>query len=265
MRTIICPTDFSDTAKNASVYAAKLAEDIGAELRLVHIMHVPIIDVNSPIDVLDSLMDAQREATKTKLETERERLSTISAAHVKIQSDFGLAVDGISEMAESVEAFLTVMGTNGETGVIDKILGTVSNGVVKRNKIATLVIPLNVEYQGLTKVVFANDHKEDIDKQLEFIFSLNAKRKPKIDVVSVAANKEEPHYLEEVIADEGGVKQVCVWSDDIKHGLNQYMENNLGQILAVKHHHRSFFEELFHRSTTTGLLSNASVPTLVFN
>jgi nucleotide-binding universal stress UspA family protein len=265
MKVILCPTDFSDAAKNASLYAALLAKDINAELHLVNIMHVPILDVNSPIDVLDSLVEMQEKASLAKLEEEKERINEQVDTTIHISAEFGLAIDGVSDKAEAINAYLIAMGTNGETGVIDRLLGTVSNGVVKRSKIPTLVIPFDAEYTGLSKVTFADDHKEDVSKQLDFLFGLSKNARLKIDVVSVATGKEYKEYTEEIISDEGGIKQICVWSDNIEHGLYQYVSNNGCQILAVKRHHRSFFEELFHKSTTRGLVSQAATPTLVFN
>lgn len=265
MKTILCPTDFSDTAKNASVFAAKLAQDIDAVLHLIHILHVPILDPNTTVDVLDTLMQVQQDTANQKLKAEKERIGESSSAKVVYSTDFGLAVDGITDKAMEIEAFLTIMGTNGETGVVDRILGTVSNGVVKRNKVPTLVIPKSAQYQGFNKVAFADDHKEDLSKQLAFIFNLNKNKRPKIDVVSVAAGSEYKVYTEEVVSEEGGVREVCVWAEEIEAGLNNFVRENNAQVIVLKRHHRGFFEDLFHKSTTESILRDASLPTLVFN
>ena len=265
MKTILCPTDFSDTAKNASVFAAQLAQDIDAKIHLINILHVPVLDPNTTLDVLDSLMQIQRDASSQKLNSEVERLREFTSVEITYSSDFGLAVDGITEKAQDIGAFLTVMGTNGESGVVDRLMGTVSNGVVNRNKIPTLVVPNNSKYVGLRQIAFTDDHQEDLSEQLEFIFNLNKNKRPKIDVVSVASGDEYKEYTEEIISSEGGVTEICVWSKDIESGLNSFVREHNSQLLVLKRHHRGFFEELFHKSTTKSILGDISIPTLVFN
>ena len=44
MKKIVVPTDFSDVAQNALIYALELAKAFGAELLLVHTYELPIIE-----------------------------------------------------------------------------------------------------------------------------------------------------------------------------------------------------------------------------
>ena len=49
MKKILCPTDFSDTALNGIVYAAKFAHHIGATLTLFNVQS--LFNIN-PLDVV---------------------------------------------------------------------------------------------------------------------------------------------------------------------------------------------------------------------
>lgn len=265
MRRIVCPTDFSETALNANMYAAELANIIDAEMVLLHVMHVPAIDVNSAANVLDSLMDAQKNAAKAKLEAIAEEIAEEKGVKVHVAYDFGLAVDIIVETARSKGAFMIVMGTNGVNNVLDQLMGTVSYGVVKRSEIPTLVVPKIANFTGVSHIAFANDHKEKVAKEMEFLYHFNEHEMPRIDIISVEPGKEGGYYEEECVREEGGVKEVCIWSDKIGAGIERYIENNDISILAVKRHHRSFFENLFHHSTTEEMLNISTVPVLVFN
>ncbi|MBT8327272.1 MAG: universal stress protein, partial [Bacteroidia bacterium] len=77
--------------------------------------------------------------------------------------------------------------------------------------------------------------------------------------------RNEGEYEEEIICNEGGVRQVCVWSDQIQNGIEQFTERNNIELLAIKRHHRTFFEELFHKSTTKEVLNKTKIPVLIFN
>ena len=39
IKTIVCPTDFSETARRAFQYACELTDRFGAELHLLHVLH----------------------------------------------------------------------------------------------------------------------------------------------------------------------------------------------------------------------------------
>lgn len=264
MQTIICPTDFSNTALNATRYAAALADVLGAKLHLVHVMHVPVVDVNSSANVLTTLMDTQKVSSDHKLEAECERLSEHSTCKIEFTSKFGLAADVIINESKKLKAFLIIMGTNGASNVFDQLLGTVSFGVAKRSEVPVMVVPPACQFTNLKKIAFADDHKESLDEQRKFLYHLTSGLKSKIDLISVDVNKEGV-YEEEVICNEGGIRQVCVWSKDIEDGLAQFTEKNGIELLAIKRHHRTFFEELFHKSTTKEVLNKTKIPVLIFN
>ena len=264
MRTIICPTDFSNAAFNATKYAAAFADELKAQLHLIHVMHVPVVDVNSSANVLTTLMDTQKEASDNKLEAEVERLAEHAKCPISYSSMFGLAADVIVSETKKLGGFLVIMGTNGASNVFDQLLGTVSFGVAKRSEIPVIVVPPASIYNGLKRVAFADDHKESLNDQRKFLYDLTNGLKSKIDLISVDIKKDE-EYEEEIICNEGGIRQVCVWSDSIESGLSRFTARNEIELLAIKRHHRTFFEELFHKSTTKEVLNKTKIPVLIFN
>lgn len=265
MHTILCPTDFSKTANNAAYYAAEMAKDIGAKLRLVHVLHVPAVDVNASANVLDSLMESQQENAEKRLKQCAEEITEEAGITVEHSSKFGLATDVIVEEAESVNAFLIVMGTNGVTGALDKLLGTVSYGVVKNAQTPTIVVPNNSKYVGYKRIAFADDHKEDLSEQMSFIYELGRLHNAQLDLISIEADRNEGEYNEECVVNEGGIKRVCIWAHTVLSGLDKYTSDNDIELLAIKHHHRNFFENLLHKSTTKQVLNNSTIPVLIFN
>ncbi len=265
MNKIICPTDFSDTAFNAILFACNLAKEANTEVELLHIMHVPVVDVNSSANVLNTLMDTQKELAEGKLNTLKERVKDLTNVEVATKSHFGLAVDTIVNVAKEEKAHLIVMGTNGISGVIDQVLGTVSLGVSKRSNVPVLVVPGSSAFTNIDRIAFADDHKESLNTQLEYLYKLTSANPPKIDLVSVQPQDDKDDYVEEIISDEGGVKKICVWAKTIQKGLNLYADKHKVNIISVKRHHRGFFEDLFHHSITKDILNNTIHPILIFN
>ena len=263
MKAIICPTDFSGTAGNAALYAAELASELGLDLVLFHALHVPAVDVYSPANVLNQMMDVQRKAANTKLEAVKEELEGYSC-EISLRVDFGFAPELISEAAEELSASLICMGNNGESGALNRFLGGVSYETVKRSTVPVLLIPGEVRFQGWKKVVVANDRTEDMSTEMSDLFHLSEHFHPQMDVITVQeGSPTEVTY--ETVHKEGGICTVNVQAPEVVQGICTYLEKESASVLAVKRHHRNFLENLLHKSTIKALLGSTHIPVLVFN
>jgi len=262
MKQILVPTDFSDTASNAITYAAGLCKELGCEMSLITVMHVPAVDANAPLIGMNDLMEVQRKGSADRLLVIEEKIKKEHSISVTSSAIYGLGSDVIVQEGAKEDVLLIVMGTNGASGILDKVLGSVSTAVVKRSETPVLVLPISSKYSKIKKVAFAYDYKEKITDQLEFVHELNASKNVDIDVISIEPSES---YSEEIVLDKEGVKEVSIFAETVKAGISKYLEKENIDVLAVKRHQRTFLEELFHKSTTKELLSNGKVPLLVFN
>jgi nucleotide-binding universal stress UspA family protein len=161
-----------------------------------------------------------------------------------------------------MNADAVIMGTSGESGLLASLLGSVTAAVATRSEIPVIAVPQNTVYRSFKNVVFGNDHKEPISKELATIHKFFNGSQTKLHIVSVQADKEK--YVQEVVCEEGGVKEVAIWASSVNEGLKEYLEKENADILAVKHHTRGFIADLFHKSTTKELLKDCSIPLFIF-
>ncbi len=61
---ILIPTDFSDVAENALLYAIQLAKKTNAELHILYVKNIPIMDNSFPNNVYETYMLEVEEFTK---------------------------------------------------------------------------------------------------------------------------------------------------------------------------------------------------------
>lgn len=265
MKNILVPTDFSNTATSALDYAAQLCKELQTELVLLHVMHIPAIDSSVAINALEIVMESQKEAADKKLTDISNELISNYGIRVKTKSKFGLAAAVIAAESEELESYLVIMGTNGSSNILDRLLGSVSNAVVKKCSIPVIVLPENTTYSTIDNVVFAYDYKEDIKKELEFVSLLEPNnKKVKIDVISIETDKEKTQYREEIVLEEDNMKEICIWSESVLNGITKYISGKEVDLVVLKRHDRSFLENLFYKSTSKELLNNGTLPLLVF-
>lgn len=263
MKSILVPTDFSDTASNAVNYAAAFCKDYNLELNLLNVMHVPYVDANAPITLADTMMDNERKSTTEKLQRVSARLVQDYGIAVSLHADFGLGSELIIEKSEELGVDIIAMGTSGESGFVRSLLGSVTEAVVGWAKIPVLAIPKDAKYTGFKVAVLGKDYQENLRKEMVETYRLLQKEDGRLDVVSVEPSGED--YTQEIIVEEGGIREVSVWAKSVAKGLQTYLDTENADLLVLKHHSRNFIQELFQKSTTKELLKESSIPLYIYN
>ena len=128
-RTVVVATDFSDPSQLALEYARVFAKRFGANLRLVHAVHLPaVMSAEVPLPVVQAqsaraVADAEQALTET--------LAGLSETEVIGQVLIGPPADRIVQYATDHDADLIVMGTSGRRGVAHFFMGSVAEQVLR--------------------------------------------------------------------------------------------------------------------------------------
>jgi len=128
IKTILHPTDFSETAKQAQYVAQLLARDHGAKVVLLHVSRLPVSGS-------EEIVGAERA---------QERLAWIAEQFAELTVDVhevsGNPGAEIVTAAQKHNADLIVMGTHGQTGIGRFLLGSVAQHVVRNAPCAVLTL-----------------------------------------------------------------------------------------------------------------------------
>jgi nucleotide-binding universal stress UspA family protein len=139
VKKILCPTDFSAASKRAIELAVPIAEKLGAQIYLVHI--VPVIPhlATSPTSSFD--VPEYERLLKSDAEKQLAEIAK-SIKGVKTQQILGngSASDGILKAADENQIDLIVIATAGATGLEHVVFGSVAEKVVRRATCPVLTI-----------------------------------------------------------------------------------------------------------------------------
>lgn len=269
MRTIVVPTDFSETAGNAAEYAMQLAKETNARVILFHAFHVPVPATDMPVLII----------TPEELETENMRRleefaaglrAKVPGVSLEIMTRAGFAVEEIGNIISELKADLTVMGIH-EMGTIDELLiGSTTTDVMDKVKCPVLVIPHNIKFSKPDLIAFASDLKDlpetcglDIVKELARTF------KAKVDVLTVVKPGETPSVKEAA----AGIRLDHTLEDidhthhfpentNVQEGIKDYIDQFGPGILVMVHRKHNFFQRLFGESTTQKAAFHTHIPLL---
>ncbi|MEO7733767.1 MAG: universal stress protein [Kofleriaceae bacterium] len=135
---MLCPVDFSASARQATQLAVQLVQPGGAGITLLHVIEVPVAysgEIRDPVFYreLDKRSTALLEEWGTELRTK-------TAVPVSIRCRIGhpgaqtlAALDGDRTID------LVVMGSHGRTGIARALLGSVAEKVVRHASCPVLV------------------------------------------------------------------------------------------------------------------------------
>ena len=129
---IVVPTDFSDCAKEAWALAQRLAEAVGSELVLVHVLVTSPLFDEGPFsaDRVRSVYEAARKWAEASLE-EWATKAKGSGLRVRVALREGMPYREIVALATDERADLVVMRTHGRGGLDRALLGSVADRVVR--------------------------------------------------------------------------------------------------------------------------------------
>lgn len=164
MKKILVPTDFSENAFSALAYAYRFSSSREFDIDLVH-FSMPQAEASDfptlsgqaslqKIEFVKDLLAALIESLQSKV-----RLDP-NAYHPKIDihSILDFPVHGIHHFAKEHSNALIICGSRGENiGITDRLLGTVSGGIIQNTKSPILFVPPEFLYSGIDQVAFATE------------------------------------------------------------------------------------------------------------
>jgi nucleotide-binding universal stress UspA family protein len=273
MKTLLVPTDFSETATNAIHYAAELATYTKSKLVLFHAYHVPIMVSEAPVMLNDE--DFQlKERSDEQLSTIAESLKKTHGTNLEVAclSTPGFASEEIATMSEIIKCDLIIMGTHGANG-LNKFLGSNASTVIKQTHCHVLVIPNDVTFQQIDKIVFAYDYLEIRNKKTltilhelaslfnseVFIFNNIEKHLPEALDKQLAASKMENELLT--------IKHTYSFSENTNliDAINQFTTHNNAKMVTMIKRHHTLIDQLFTKSNTKQMALHTKFPLLILH
>jgi nucleotide-binding universal stress UspA family protein len=142
IRTILVPTDFSQCSLAGTEYAAFLAKNLHATLRLLHAMYpyTNYVFVDRAGVRLSGLAEAMEETARQEMDALKQ-MDFLRGLPVQTEILPGPTVDEICAAAGDPEIDLIVTSTHGRTGLKHALIGSVAEHVVRYAERPVLVVP----------------------------------------------------------------------------------------------------------------------------
>ena len=265
MNRIIVPTDFSEGAWNALVYAVELAQASKTEqLLVINAYQEPHSGAATMLSIVE-LMKEESQEDLNKLQQKVEEKGYHQLVHIEYKSIHANLVGAVnSQLKEPGQ--LVVMGSLGETGALEKLIGSNTYAVMSKVDAPVLMIPLDAKFSFEGKLMLAVD-VDHIPKSIDqAILKTMAEyhHTSTVEVVHVDHTEQTlGHEAFESLLPDVPFESISLSGDKVAQTINEYMASQPVDILVLLRIKRSYIDKLLHTSLTKKLALQANIPILV--
>ena len=269
MKKIIAAVDFSPASKNAAYYAADLAVQLNADLLLANVIEIPVGIGEMPetgYAIDNMIVDSEKELVTLTAELVKHVNNKIA---IDTSTPIGSVSYSLHELAKRENAFCIVMGADSMTTAEHLMMKNHALAAAHSVTTPVLIIPPQTSFKEIRSVVLASDLKgyENIST-LQVLKNLLRLFKVKLDVLNVVEGDQPAS--ESVTGSRTLLNELCEFNpeyhfinnDDIKQGIEDYVDRNHSDLLITMPGRHGLFNGLFHKSESKQLIRQPHVPVL---
>lgn len=268
---ILFPTDFSDAAEQAFVYALQMAKVTDASIVTIHAYMLPDIRgvhlPNTLRRVYESISLEEFENYKDSIPAlraiaEKEGAANVSMSHVLRH---GEALPAILKAIEANNIDLIIMGTTGAGMVKEIFLGSVAAEVMENADVPVLAIPEGATFDGhINQIAVASELLEEDEKALPKVLEFAAKFGAQVSCVfvDVAHTAQYSQRVDVFKTRFPDVQFYVLDSVDVESSIKAFIKNHQIDILAMLIHRRTGLREMFTYSMTKRFSYHIKTPVL---
>ncbi len=277
-RKILLPTDFSENAWNAILYATRLFKDIECDFYILNVysvigfasdnMLVPEIGEIAYLKVKEaSEKGLNRTLFKLSLNEDNQNHEFF------ILSRISSLIQSIKEVVDENDIDMIFMGTKGATNSGDFFFG--SNTVKVMEKVRNcpvMAIPTNKTVKNPKEIVFPTGYRTHYKrKELQYLIDILDMNQATLRILHIKEDggldqdqESNKRILEEYFS---GIKHSFhfIKADTILKGLNDFVKLRDSDMIAFINKEHGFFENLFSKPMVKKLGHHSNIPVLALH
>jgi nucleotide-binding universal stress UspA family protein len=271
MKKIVLATDFSKGSEKAQEIAINLAKKNLSELTLLHCYSPTYTDPNIPADLMMDVEKRRQTELEGKL-SEVARSIQEQGVVTKYKLRMSTVAESINEMAENDEADFAILGKTGDTGFLEKLIGSTAENVINKVKIPLLVVPEKVESTTIEHIFYATQLEYDEKELLTQVFDFADRVKANVELLNINTDRQlDLVNDQEIIAElnekfpNRSIEVSQLRASKVEKTILTHVSSIPNSALAIASHHRDLFESLLNPSMSKRIIAKTEIITLVYH
>lgn len=272
MTNILLPTDFSDNAWSAIIYALKLYAN---EHCTFYLLNSTKLNSSRMASFSNKLLTTMRDNAKKDLLELKAQVAEVNANanhEFEVLLNIGDLDDAVEGAIEKYNIDLVIMGTKGATGAKEIFIGSNTTKIIKKIKSCPLLmVPDNYEFVAPKQIAFPTDFSRDCDaRELHFLKRMADLYNSKIRIVHINERQrltetQEKNYtiLQQYL---GEYEHSFHWIPDYTskaEEIKNFVDELEVDMLAMVHYSHSFIERIAREPVIKKIGFQPTIPFLV--
>lgn len=284
---VLIPVDFSYYSLKACEFGFNFAQNIGAEVVLLHVYFTPIYATSLPYGDVFNYQLSDEENVRSILQKVHADLNALSdKVKEKVASgEFpdikytcvlreGIPEEEVLRYTKEYRPRIIIMGTRGKSQKDIDLIGSVTAEVIERSRVPVLAIPENTPFKQFSeakRIAFiTNFDQRDL---IAFDSLINNLKSFKFSVSLIHLSDVQNTWNEIKLA---GIKEYfqkqypqleiyydVVKNDNLLSSLDSYIKSNHIDIITLTSYKRNIFSRLFNPGIARKMIFHSDTPLLV--
>lgn len=279
MKTILLPTDLTNSTHAALIWARLFANRFKARLVLLHVQAPPMPDATMPvIGDLGLGTGVLTDTTPIHEEQLTALARQLQVEGITCETDLrrGSIKDAVLEAATRHGADLIITGRSQISNLFERFIGTSATGIARAAHCPVLIVPSHESDDttrpvDLKTIVFSTPLEFDQDVIFGQVVELARTFNASLRVLKVQA-ENQPNLTsdEEIISQLQAVYGAeplpvdTVESGSVTGGLEDYLNSHSADLLVMTTRERDFLSGLLNPSLTSRMVVLSNIPVLVY-
>ena len=275
MKRILFPTDFSEVATNAFVYALELAKLVQAVVLVLHSYDfIPMDDQFFPEnfnEIYDSVELANFEQFKEEIPKLRAIMEEHQMEHLKLTHRLmeGDLTANVKKSIEEDKIDYLVMGTS-DVGEWEALFaGSNSGSVILGLDIPMFCVPFGVKFKAVKNIGYVNHYTPKDKEALGVVLDIAKMMDATVKSLYVRTSKSEMDAETKKSWEEDFVKEPIAFfevrNDEIKQMILDFVSRHEIDVLAMLTYKKNIFEGMFVPNYAKDNASGIKIPILVIH
>ncbi|QES91866.1 universal stress protein [Empedobacter brevis] len=274
MKKILFPTDFSETANNAFLYALNLAKSIDAQVYVLHVYELPMITGSLSAGLIQNVYETVELGSFDNFKDNIPQLRQIADENglneipVKFILEEGNFLYILREIIGEESVDFVVMGTDGNSGIEKMLFGSNTINAITSMKIPILSIPKAMSFKGFKNIGFTTVFDQKDKDALKYLIEIANRHQAKIHCMHVS---KDGKYDEQALKDwqdqfagDPIVFEIYHDADPVNAVLDFIKEKQI-DLLTVVSRNKGFFDKIFSPGFTKKIANKNITPLFVFH
>ncbi|MBY0066117.1 MULTISPECIES: universal stress protein [Empedobacter] len=274
MKKILFPTDFSETANNAFLYALNLAKSIDAQVYVLHVYELPMITGSLSAGLIQNVYETVELGSFDNFKDNIPQLRQIAVENdlneipIKFILEEGNFLYILREIIGEESVDFVVMGTDGNSGIEKMLFGSNTINAITSMKVPILSIPHGMSFKGFKNIGFTTVFDQKDKDALKYLIEIANRHHAKIHCMHVSKdgkfNEQAMKDWQDQFAGDPIVFEVYHDADPVNAVLDFIKEKQI-DLLTVVSRNKGFFDKIFSPGFTKKIANKNITPLFVFH